>query len=74
VSLAAAAAMAFLVVRMGASSSQEDAFVLADRNVAEVEDLSSSATASVQVMQFEENGPTFILVDEGAVSDKAVPL
>jgi len=74
VSLAAAAALAFFVVRAVAPSAQEDAFVLADRNVAEVEDLSASATASVQVMQFEENGPTFILVDEGTVSDKAVPL
>ncbi len=74
VSLAAVAAMAFFVLRVGQSPSQEDAFVLADRNVAEVEDLSASATASVQVMQFEENGPTFILVDEGAAPDKAVPL
>lgn len=74
VSLAAAAAMAFFVLRAEESPSQEEAFVLADRNVAEVEDLSASATASVQVMQFEENGPTFILVDEGAAPDKAVPL
>lgn len=48
--------------------------MLADRNVVEVEDLSTATTASVQVMQFEENGPTFILVDEGPVSEKAVPL
>ena len=74
VSLTAAAAVAFLVVRGLAPATPEAAFVLSDRNVAEVEDLSASATASVQVMQFEENGPTFILVDEGAASDKAVPL
>ncbi len=50
-----------------------EAFALSELNTADVEDV-EAWTASVQVMQFEENGVTFILIDEGEPSPQPVPM
>lgn len=75
--VAAMAALFLLVLRIVVPADEipadPGAFALGETNAAEVEDVEAWA-ASVQVMQFEENGVTFILIDEGEPSPQAVPL
>ena len=76
---AAAAAVLFAVLPMSpnrpagsALSGEVGGFRLAAVNDAQIEDVSAAQDVVVQVMQFEEGGPTFILVDEP--SGSGVPL
>lgn len=75
--VAAMAALFLLVLRIVVPAEEipadPAAFALGATNAAEVEDVEAWA-ASVQVMQFEENGVTFILIDEGEPSTQTVPL
>lgn len=65
---AAAAALLFAVMPTprggGGLVSELGAFALSARNDAEVEQIEAAEDVVVQVMQFEDGGPTFILVDE----------
>lgn len=62
------AAALILVLRIFTSGTTEVnlAFAMAALNDLQVEDLSTAEGNMVQVMQFEENGPTFIIIDDAA--------
>jgi hydroxypyruvate isomerase len=68
-----AALLALVVLFWPPAPIAPEPFALLDHNEAQVEDIAFAASA-VQVMQFEEDGPTFILVDEGEPSNNQVPL